>query len=289
LFKKILLAFLFILILLYVLAAVSFQLMSKIIFPQNPEKRFRAAGIIPGTIGFTYNGMTLKGVSAGADSLPLVVFVHGSPGSWMDFLHNLTDTSLVSKVHLIAVDRIGYGQSSRKTVTSLQTHAAVFAEMLRSEYPGRKAIWAGHSYGGPIVARVAMDFPDVVSGLVIIAGSIDPKLEKKMWYNEVASWKVIQWNLPEIIITSNKEIMPLKKELAAMQPLWENITVPVIIIQGMKDALVPYENADFAKRALVNVKQLDIQMLPNQGHLIPWQKPDVIKNAILKFSTLPPP
>ncbi len=267
---------------LYLLAAVSIRVMSQFIFRQNPEKRFKEAGIKPDAISYDYNGMPLNGISVGADSLPLVVFVHGSPGSWTDFLDNLTDTSLTNKARLAAVNRLGFGESSHNAVTSLQTHAAAFAEMIRSKYPGRKAIWVGHSYGGPIIARIAMDHPGVVSSLIIVAGSIDPEMEKKQWYNELATWKVIQWILPEMMLMSNKEILPLKSELEAMLPLWENITMPVTVIQGMTDALVPPENAGFAKRTLVNVEQLEIQMIEKQGHLIPWQNPDLIKESILK-------
>jgi pimeloyl-ACP methyl ester carboxylesterase len=79
---------------------------------------------------------------------------------------------------------------------------------------------------------------------------------------------------------SNQEILPLKGELEKMLPLWATIRVPVIVIQGEDDPLVPAGNASFAKRMLVNAP-VTIQMIPRMNHFIPWSRPDLIRDAIL--------
>ncbi len=42
----------------------------------------------------------------------------------------------------------------------------------------QKTILVGHSLGGPVIARTAMDYPDLVDGLILVGGSIDPEMEK---------------------------------------------------------------------------------------------------------------
>ncbi|HXH20193.1 MAG TPA: alpha/beta hydrolase [Chitinophagales bacterium] len=282
--KKVIIILIVFIVVLYLLAAVSFQVFSQIVFRRNTEKRFKEKDIPYEKISFSHQGMMLEGVAAGADSLPLVMLVHGSPGSWRDFQDNLADKELTLKARLVAIDRPGYGASSgRAAVTSLQLQAAALSDYLKANYPGRKAIWVGHSYGGAVIARIAMDHPQVVSGIIFLAASLDPQLERKKWFNELASWKVIRWLLPQILVTSNREIIALKQELERMLPLWQTIAVPVTIIQGTADRLVSPGNAAFTQRVLTNTNQLEVQMIDRQGHLIPWQRAEVIRDAIEKL------
>src|SRR5689334_7306694 len=50
-------------------------------------------------------------VIAGEDSLPTLVFIHGSPGSWSAFTNYLTDPDLLKKFRLMSIDRPGFGYS----------------------------------------------------------------------------------------------------------------------------------------------------------------------------------
>src|SRR5262245_40732336 len=51
-------------------------------------------------------------LQAGDNARPLVLFVHGSPGSLSAFIDFLADTALLSKAELITVDRPGFGSSN---------------------------------------------------------------------------------------------------------------------------------------------------------------------------------
>ncbi len=71
-----------------------------------------------------------------------------------------------------------------------------------------------------------------------------------------------------------------------MLSLWAGIRMPVTVIQGEEDPLVPPGNADYAKRMLVNAP-VTIQMIPNMNHFIPWSRPDLIHDAIIKHLDSP--
>lgn len=217
----------------------------------------------------------------GPDTLPLILFVHGSPGSSSAFMDYLMDNRLLEHSQMISVDRLGFGQSSYgRTEVSLEKQAKAFLPILE-KYQQQKTILVGHSFGGPVIARMAMDFPHLVDGLVIVAGSIDPDLEPKEWWRKPLNWRLIRWLIPPSLRVCNQEILPLDGELRKMLPYWGKITVPVTVIQGEKDNLVPKENAAFAKKMLVNSEEVKIDYIKEGNHFILWSLKDRVVDAIL--------
>ena len=223
-------------------------------------------------------------VKAGDENLPLVVFVHGSPGSLSAFIEFLADTTLLKKTQLITVDRPGFGASNfGYAEPSLQKQAAYLKPILEAHKANRPIILVGHSLGGPLIARMAMDYPELVDGLVIVAGSIDPELEpNEIWFRAPLATPFLKWILPRSMRASNDEIYKLKPELQSMLPLWKNITAPTIVIQGSKDSLVPAGNADFAKKMMVNAP-LKFVLVDGMDHFVPWSNPELIRSAILEL------
>ena len=223
-------------------------------------------------------------VKAGDENLPLVIFVHGSPGSLSAFIDFLADTTLLKKTQLITVDRPGFGASNfGYAEPSLQKQASYLKPILEAHKANRPIILVGHSLGGPLIARMAMDYPELVDGLVIVAGSIDPELEpNETWFRAPLATPFLKWILPRSMRASNDEIYKLKPELQEMIPLWKNITTPTIVVQGKKDDLVPPGNADFAKKMMVNAP-LKIVLVDDMDHFVPWSHPELIRNAILEL------
>jgi pimeloyl-ACP methyl ester carboxylesterase len=222
-------------------------------------------------------------VKAGDEKKPLVLFVHGSPGSLSAFIHFLTDSVLLKEALLITTDRPGFGYSNfGNGEPSLQKQSEALKPILEKFKNNRPIILVGHSLGGPVIARMAMDYPELVDGLIIVAGSIDPALEpNETWFRAPLATPFLSWILPRSFRASNQEIYHAKPELVKMLPLWKNITCPVIVIQGKKDDLVSYENADFARKMLVNAP-LEIVMIEDMNHFVPWSNPELIHDAIIK-------
>jgi Predicted hydrolases or acyltransferases (alpha/beta hydrolase superfamily) len=212
---------------------------------------------------------------------PLVIFVHGTPGGWHNQASFLYNEYLREHFHMISMDRLGHGNSVGEIEPSLQAQAASFKALLDRDTTGNGAIMVGHSLGGPIIARTAMDYPEQVSGLVFIASSGDPKRSLK-WYNTVGGFLPVNWFLSKDLKGANREILPLKKQLKAMLPLWQNITVPTVIIQGGKDKLVNPKNADFLKQQLVNAK-VELVIEEEDDHFLHWRRPRLVINALAGF------
>jgi pimeloyl-ACP methyl ester carboxylesterase len=76
------------------------------------KKQFAQNGISLTTADFVANGTVLHYAKTGADTLPTLFFVHGSPGSWIKFGKYLMDTDLLKKYRMISIDRPGFGYSN---------------------------------------------------------------------------------------------------------------------------------------------------------------------------------
>lgn len=231
---------------------------------------------------FTYKGREMQYVAVGDTSNQAVLFVHGSPGTWDNFLYFLADSSALKNYRLIAVDRPGFGKSGNGIPErSLKKQAEVINKVLVREQT--TAILVGHSYGGPVITRMAIDFPEYADGLVLVAASVDPELEKTKWYQIPVHYKALSWLLPDLLYSTNEEILALKNELEEMNTNWCQITQPVSVIQGGNDLLVPKENADFAERMLVNAP-IEMIIVPEMNHFVPWNRGDLIRQEINRLS-----
>jgi pimeloyl-ACP methyl ester carboxylesterase len=221
-------------------------------------------------------GVPLAAGETGNPRGPMVLFVHGTPGGWRDFAQVMADAGLIGRARLVSVDRAGWGGSRQSgLVASLGRQAEALRAVLDASPENLPAVLVGHSLGGAVAARLAMDAPDLVGALVLVAASIDPELERTTWYQAFGRTWLVRPLLPAVLARADDEIRPLRAELEAMRPEWATLRMPVFVLHGEEDALVPVANADFAAR-MVTGAPLAIERIPRQGHLIPWQRPERI-------------
>jgi pimeloyl-ACP methyl ester carboxylesterase len=230
---------------------------------------------------FVREGHRIHFVTAGDPTRPKVIFVHGSPGSWSAFVHFLIDPAYL-EAYRIAIDRPGYGESDNgKTEPSLAAQARVIAGSLDLGDPKAPAILVGHSYGGAVVARMAMARDSRIRSVIIVAGSVDPDLERTKWFQYPAGWKIFRWAIPTNLRVCNEEILSLKDGLTEALPLWKDIEASVSVIQGELDELVQPENVSFLDKILVRPLTKRV-LIPEMNHFIPWRAPEKIREVVLE-------
>ena len=211
----------------------------------------------------------------------LLFFIHGSPGAWTNYIEYLANPTLQNSAEMISVDRLGYGHSTRgHAESSLRMQAKMLAPILDKYYKKYSIILVGHSLGGSVIARMILDYPSKIAGLCFISSAVSAEVEEPAWYNILADWPPVKWILPKDIYTSNQEILPLKSELLKLMDSWGKIKVPVTIIHGKKDKLVPVANANFLKEVLVN-SQVRALLAKKEGHFILWENKDLITKELL--------
>jgi pimeloyl-ACP methyl ester carboxylesterase len=112
--------------------------------------------------------------SWGDPSGPPVLMIHGSTSHLEEFEVSL-GPQLADDYRLVAYDRPGMGRSTGRPsdAADLDVQAATAAEVIRT-LGLSKPVVVGHSYGGAVALRLALDHPDLVSGLVLLAPASHP-------------------------------------------------------------------------------------------------------------------
>jgi hypothetical protein len=102
---------------------------------------------------YNYEWRDIHYVSAGDSTKPLVLFVHGSPGSLDAFIAFLTIEDLRKNSLMVATDRPGFGYSNfGNAEPSLKKQALALKPILEKYKNNKPHIVVGHSLGGPLIA-----------------------------------------------------------------------------------------------------------------------------------------
>lgn len=217
----------------------------------------------------------------GDPSLPKALLIHGSPGNWSDWINVILDKELLSKMCLIVMDRPGYGYTEMPPTKELAEQANV-ANSIMTYYCDDYECYtvAGHSYGGGVVEQILIDHPTTTAKGVYVAGTLSPEHQPRKWYNYLASLYLINWMVPKMMQSSNIEMMNLQSDLNKNDALIGNIRQPIILIQGTKDDLVPFETVDYYKK--MKSEGVTYVIIEGMNHFIPWSNPELIVDALLQ-------
>ena len=146
-----------------------------------------AAGAIGGGLAL-FSGWTARRIEAavpqdggkvqvGADSIHFVdrgsgrpiLMIHGLAGQMRNF-HRILVDDLAQDHHVVLVDRPGSGYSTRGPgrTAGLEEQAETIAAFIR-QLGLERPLLVGHSLGGALSLRIALDHPDLVGGLALVA------------------------------------------------------------------------------------------------------------------------
>lgn len=266
------------LILLFIcLLLLSFNMMKK-----NPDKlmaNLAAEGVEVKEQAVDFKGEAIHSVSVGDTNLPLVLFIHGSPGDWTAWEGFFTHEQLSGSYCMIAYDRPGFGETEVPATASLSRQ--VEAAMAVMDYYGRekKFIVVGHSYGGAVVAGLLARVPERIKKAVLAAPAVAPDYQEPRWYNKLAAKKAVNWMIGKDMRSSNIEMVPLAEELRAIATeLSKSSHIPQVFIHGKKDILVPFETVDYWKEVMPH--GVTYILKDDMNHFIPWSHPQFIVDGI---------
>ena len=201
-----------------------------------------------------------------------IIFFHGSPSSLSAWNRYLKNATLLSKANLIAVDRPGYGYSGfGKALISIEEQAEVMSKLM-DHYQLKNVIVVGTSYGGPLVARIAV-INDNVKGVMMISPAIDPKQEKYIWQSKFTQWWLTRWIVPTGYRVAGDEKTTHAIELAKLEKDWDKVSVPIIHMHGDTDDIVPFGNITYSEIVFKNIEIIEIT---NKGHEIAWRNPEIV-------------
>jgi len=123
---------------------------------------------------------------------PPVVLLHGASGNLEDERLGLGHV-LAARRRVILIDRPGHGFSDRPggTADASPTRQAALVVQALAAMGVERAIIVGHSWAGALATALALDFPERVAGLVLLAPVTHPWPGGISWYNRLAATPVI--------------------------------------------------------------------------------------------------
>lgn len=126
----------------------------------------------------------------GPEGAQPVLLVHGASANLLELWGPLAPH--LNKDHrVIAFDRPGMGFSTRprRDAERLRVQAQLAARAL--EATSGPAIVVGHSLGAAVALRLALDFPELVSGLVLIAPASHPYPGENAWWARLSASPIL--------------------------------------------------------------------------------------------------
>lgn len=119
---------------------------------------------------------------------PDLVLIHGANGNARDYTYDLAGR-MAADFRVIALDRPGFGHSD---AFGGPESPLLQAEILRAavgQLGVERPIVLGHSYGGAVAMAWALQAPNDVAGLTLLAPAVYPwPGELGLWYQLSASW-----------------------------------------------------------------------------------------------------
>jgi pimeloyl-ACP methyl ester carboxylesterase len=152
------------------------------------QRAYPAQGRVIEVAGASLNIVDI-GPRDGAE--PPVVMIHGASSN-LEIMRQPLGARLAEKHRVILIDRPGHGWSTRARLddSTPAIQAKMIDEALEKLGVGR-AILVVHSWSGALGARMALDYPRRVAGLVMLAPVAYPWPGGVGWYNKVVTTPVI--------------------------------------------------------------------------------------------------
>jgi pimeloyl-ACP methyl ester carboxylesterase len=229
---------------------------------------------------------------------PPVLLIHGAGGSHLSWP---AEIRRIPGQRILAVDLPGHGKSDGLGKNSMHEYAHSVLELM-DDLGLYKAILVGHSMGGGIVLNFALDFPDRVLGLGLIATNARLRVAQAILdglAHERTSMKAIEtivdWSFgPQVEEPLKKlaarllaETRPavLRNDLLAcnsfdvIQRLPE-INKPALIVCGTEDRMTPLR---FSEIMAGQLQGAALQTIDNAGHLVMQEQPRRVANLLTVF------
>jgi len=250
-----------------------------------------------------------------------VVLVHGNPGSCQDWTRLYVPLSSRYCGFAFDRPGHGHSDRPNHRSITVEVQAQMLHAALK-ELNVEDPILLGHSWGGALVLAYALQFPDDLAGAVLLAPAAYDSDDGVSFLTKVPAWPVIgdlvnylltplfgawivredlqkafapdavpkhylrhvlsEWTRPKKVKWYSVDDALLNESLPNLTSRYSEIRVPVVIVTGDSDLIVPAnENAHRLYEALPHA---ELVVLEKTGHQIPFTRPDAVVDAIDRVS-----
>ncbi len=255
---------------------------------------------------------------AAGSSGPALVLIHGLGATLESWMHNIEPLGRCYRV--LAPDLVWFGKTDKPAGEVKPERFSEFIVQFMDRFGLRRAILIGNSMGGMIAVRIALDYPDRVSGLVLVNPAGFGR-EMNFWLRlrtilrlrsrvrvplRIARWAVRQLvynrqaitdeliesvleatNLPGSqeayyrVLRLGADWRGLKAEaLRQVRDAAPGIRVPTLIVWGRQDRILPVSHAFVAHRQIPNSQ---LYIFDHCGHCPMIERADEFNRLVDDF------
>jgi pimeloyl-ACP methyl ester carboxylesterase len=246
---------------------------------------------------------------------PAILFLHGQPGGARDW--ERVTTAIGERAPTLTFDRPGWDE--RSAARGIAGNVTAALSVLDAHRVGR-AILVGHSFGAAVAAWLAIEHPERVAGLVLVAPAanvrslylLDHALAAPivgpvasvaalagpgavLGIDPAARWVGrrlgLDWRYLDAAGRALRrpaswrafvvEQRALVRELPLLEPRLWRIAVPAAVMIGSADVVVP---AVSARRLAGQIHGAQLEVIERAGHLLPLRHPDRVAAAALALA-----
>jgi 3-oxoadipate enol-lactonase len=239
-----------------------------------------------------------------------VILIHGYPLNktlWDPQLESLPKFARV-----IAPDLRGHGGSDTvEGVYSMRAMAQDIKELIEKLKIEGQVILGGLSMGGYICFEFFRSYPHLLKGIILAATRATADDTETKTNREVAAAlalekgpeAIVQMLLPKMLAPASYQKKPevverARKIMLSVKPqaivgdlmgmknrqdstaALKDIGVPVLILHGGDDQIIPQNEIDLMKN---EIKTAKLEIIPEAGHLLNIEQPDLFNSAVRKF------
>jgi pimeloyl-ACP methyl ester carboxylesterase len=255
------------------------------------------------------NGVALNYRELGDRDNRTIVLAHALPFGAEVFDHVVSE--LADDFHLIVLDIHGHGESGYRTPLALEDMTADYHQLL-NELNLSNIIWVGYSIGGMIGMRLALQHPETIGSLVLIATSArpdPPQLREQTWrlwemfragHREDIADAALRFFFapatyeiqPQLVEQYRNKLINLKQAeglFEAARAVYNRtdisdqiiaIEAPTLVIAGKEDTATPPEESE---RIASRIPNAHLAIIDDTGHMIAVENPREIVRLIREF------
>lgn len=224
-----------------------------------------------------------------------IILLHGAGGTHQRWANQID--FLARDYQVFAPDLPGYGQSQGAPPASIMEYCQ-FLKQFTETLNLSSFILGGHSMGGAITLKFALNYPKLLTGLILVGTGarlrVLPELIESLSRGTYpANFVTANYSPccpPALIIEDEKELAHLDPALflagfKACDGFDEMLTIkdihlPTLIICGRDDVKTPEKYAAYIHKQIVPSQ---LQIIEKAGHMVMHEQPEAVNRAILSF------
>ena len=227
-----------------------------------------------------------------------IIFIHGVGGSSQYWYYQRE--YLKNFMRVILVDLPGHGQTEGEGCKTIEEARDAVRNAITS-MGIKKTYIVGHSMGGGIAMSLALSYPELVKGLVLVCTGaklrvlpaiLDQILKDKeatvrmimmdYAFSKKAPLKMKENGFKDMMKSSAETIylgFSACHQFSVMGSL-DKLSLPALIIAGKDDLLTPPSFSEYLHK---EIKGSELVLIEDAGHMVMIEQPNEVNQAIEKF------